>query len=80
MLIHVLGSLSGSSALVMVFGITLVMRPQPWYDVKTVLPTVGLLLSNAVNGVSLGLSSAIQELTQGTASFALALSLSWLAS
>lgn len=65
MLIHVLGSMSGSSALVMVFGISLVMRPSPWYDVKKVLPTVGLLLSNAINGVSLGMSCAIKELTQG---------------
>lgn len=58
-------TLGASSSLMMTYAIPLVLWPTPWYDVKTVLPVVGLLLGNLVNGVSFGLSMAMDELTTG---------------
>ena len=65
MLANVVLSMGVSLGLVMLFAVFLVFRPSPWYDVRIMLPSVALLLSNAVNGISLGLSTALRELTTG---------------
>lgn len=65
MLANVVLSMGVSLGLVMLFGIFLVFRPSPWYDVRVLLPSIALLLSNTVSGVSLGLSTALKELTTG---------------
>jgi len=70
MLMHVLVSMGVSVALVLLFGILLVFKPSPWYDVRLILPAVALFLSNAISSISIGLSSALTQLTTGTTSYA----------
>ena len=65
MLLHVLVSMGLSVAVVLAFGIPLVFKPSPWYDIRLVLPAVALFLSSAINSVSLGLSTALAQLTEG---------------
>ena len=65
MLLHVLISMGLSVAVVLTFGIPLVFKPSPWYDIRLVLPAVALFLSSAINSVSLGLSTALTQLTEG---------------
>lgn len=65
MLVTVIISMGLSLVCVMVFGILLVYGSRPWYDVKIVLPAIALLLNEAVEGTSKGLSTALQELTSG---------------
>ena len=65
MLANVVLSIGISLGLVLLFAVFLVFRPSPWYDVRILLPSIALLLSNAVSGVSLGLSTALKELTTG---------------
>ena len=69
MLVNVVLSMGVSLGLVMLFAVFLVFRPSPWYDVRIMLPSIALLLSNAVNGISLGLSTALKELTTGRSFF-----------
>jgi hypothetical protein len=66
MLVHVLVSMGVSVALVLLFGILLVFKPSPWYDVRLILPAVALFLSNAISSISIGLSTALTQLTTGT--------------
>ena len=68
MLANVLLSMGVSLGLAMLFAVFLVFRPSPWYDVRIMLPSIALLLSNAVNGISLGLTTALRELTEGKTS------------
>lgn len=63
MLVHVLVSMGVSVALVLLFGILLVFKPSPWYDVRLILPAVALFLSNAISSISIGLSTALTQLT-----------------
>lgn len=62
---HVLVSMGVSVALVLLFGILLVFKPSPWYDVRILLPAVALFLSNAISSISIGLSTALTQLTTG---------------
>ncbi|CAL8462573.1 g2106 [Coccomyxa elongata] len=65
MLVHVLGSLSASSAVVMVYALLLVLRPHPRWDAPYAIAVLASVLANALSGVSAGLSSVVQELTLG---------------
>ena len=65
MLTHVLVSMGSSSALVLLYAVLLVLRPQPWYRAQQLLPVLAMLLSNAISAISRGLASALEELTDG---------------
>lgn len=65
MLVHVLGSLSASSAVVMVYALLLVLRPHPRWNAPYAIAVLASVLANALSGVSAGLSSVVQELTLG---------------
>ncbi len=65
MLVHVLVSMACSVALVLLFGIMLVFKPSPWHDIRLTLPVVALFLSTAISSISIGLSTALTQLTTG---------------
>lgn len=67
MLVHVLMCMGSSVALVLLFGILLVFKPSPWYDIRIALPAVALFLSNAISSISIGLSTAMTQLTTESA-------------
>ena len=65
MLVQVLTALGTSSAGVMAYSMLLVVHPQPLYDAQYLVPTFGMVLGNAISAISLGLSTAMEELTTG---------------
>ena len=65
MLLHVMAVLSGSTAVVMVFALLLIIQPRPWWSAQYLIAILGLLLGTALSCVATGLSSAIDELSRG---------------
>lgn len=65
MLLHVLCMVGGGSMGVICYAMLLIIRPQPWWHAQYIIPTLGMLLGNCISGVSVGLSSVMEELTTG---------------
>ena len=51
--VEAFGSLLLSSAIVMAVSIRLALGVEPWYDPRTVLPMLGMILGNTVSAISL---------------------------
>eukprot|EP00192_Tetraselmis_astigmatica_P006444 CAMPEP_0117683358 /NCGR_PEP_ID=MMETSP0804-20121206/20342_1 /TAXON_ID=1074897 /ORGANISM="Tetraselmis astigmatica, Strain CCMP880" /LENGTH=447 /DNA_ID=CAMNT_0005493915 /DNA_START=213 /DNA_END=1556 /DNA_ORIENTATION=+ len=66
MLTHSLASMGGAVVCVMTYMLLAVVHLKPWWTAQYFIPIVGMLLGNATNGVSLGLSTIINSLTQQT--------------
>lgn len=56
------------------FAFCVVLRPKPLYDPQYVIPIVGMLLGNCINGVSLSLNSILTSLVESTREVELLLS------
>ena len=54
-----------SSMLVTLYATQFVLSVSPWYDPRYMIPILGMVLGNALNGVSLGLESTLDGLVQG---------------
>jgi putative ABC transport system permease protein len=50
------------SLLVTIFALTTSLQPTPWYDPKYAIPLLGMILGNAMTGISLGMHSLITGL------------------
>jgi putative ABC transport system permease protein len=48
-----------SSALVTLYGLTVVIGTHPWYRPQYAIPILGMVLGNTLNGISLGLETAL---------------------
>src|SRR3546814_16083821 len=46
-----------AATLVTVFALTTQIRPDPWFDPRYAIPLLGMILGNAMTGVSLGLDT-----------------------
>ncbi|NJL44655.1 MAG: iron export ABC transporter permease subunit FetB [Leptolyngbyaceae cyanobacterium SM2_3_12] len=55
-------SVLASSALVTGFAMVGILRVQPWYDPQYLIPLLGMVLGNTLNGISLGLDRFMQGL------------------
>lgn len=70
MFLHILLGVGGSTAVVVLFAMFCVI---PWYktakhsfyEPSYLIPLVGLLLGNTLSGVSLGLTTVLEELAAG---------------
>jgi len=51
------GAMALSAGVVAVFALGVLVRPDPWWAPQYFLPLLGMILGNAMNGVSLGLNS-----------------------
>lgn len=51
------GSMMVAATLVMLLGLLGAVRPDPWYDARYAIPMLGMVLGNAMSGVSLALSA-----------------------
>ncbi|ORZ35448.1 hypothetical protein BCR44DRAFT_156710 [Catenaria anguillulae PL171] len=40
-------------------GMTLAIRPDPWYTAQVYIPTVGMILGNSISGIALGIRSCL---------------------
>jgi putative ABC transport system permease protein len=59
---HSLVSVLGASALVTGFAMVGIIRVQPWYDPQYLIPMLGMVLGNTLNGISLGLDRFMEGL------------------
>jgi len=55
----------GSSFLVTGFAVTGVLRVDPWFDPQYLIPLLGMLLGNALTGISLGLDRFVEGCVGG---------------
>jgi len=53
-------SIAMAAITILIFALTILVRPDPWYAPRYALPFLGMLLGNAMTGVSLGLDTLIQ--------------------
>lgn len=51
------GCMTMAATLVTIFALTTALRPHPWYDPRYAIPLLGMILGNTMTGVSLGLNS-----------------------
>jgi putative ABC transport system permease protein len=56
------GAMAVGTSLVMALSIRLALRVEPWYDARTVIPLLGMILGNSVSAVSLGAERFASEL------------------
>ena len=65
MVAHVLACLAAAGAVVVVYGLLLIVQPHPWWDAQHSLPILAMLLGITISAVSAGLSAALHDLAQG---------------
>jgi len=53
-------SIAMAAITILIFALTVLVQPEPWYAPRYALPFLGMLLGNAMTGVSLGLDTLIQ--------------------
>jgi putative ABC transport system permease protein len=58
-------SVMASSALVTGLAVTGLIRPQPWYNPHYLIPLLGMVLGNTLDGLSLGLDRFMEGLRSG---------------
>ena len=56
------GAMLMAVTMVLLFALNTQIQPDPWYDPRYAIPLLGMILGNAMTGISLGL----QRLTEGT--------------
>jgi len=61
------GSMMMAGLLVLVFGLTTQISPDPWYDPRYAVPLMGMILGNTMNGVSIGLDRILSGARSGRA-------------
>lgn len=60
----VLGSILASVAFTSLFAFTTIIRPQPVWNPRYVIPMVGMLLGNSVNGISIAMNNLCAALVE----------------
>ena len=58
-------SVMASSALVTGLAVAGLIQPQPWYNPQYLIPLLGMVLGNTLNGISLGLDRFMDGLRNG---------------
>jgi putative ABC transport system permease protein len=71
---YVLGTLLVNVALVSVFAFAIILQPQPLWDPQYVIPIVGMLLGNCINGTSLSLNAILMSMVESSREVELLLS------
>lgn len=65
MLAQALACIGSSAAIFLSYTLLVVVRTQPWWMPQYFIPILGMMLGNAISGVSVGLSALLEELTVG---------------
>ena len=65
MLTHITACLGASAGAFLMYTLTLVVRTQPWWLPQYFIPVLGMLLGNAISGVSVGLTTLLEEFSTG---------------
>jgi putative ABC transport system permease protein len=61
------GTITAATAIVALLALTTHIRADPWYDPRYVIPLVGIILGNTMNGVSLGLNGLLTGIARDRA-------------
>ena len=60
---HVVCSLAAASTAFLGYSLAVAVRPRPlWWDPQYSIPTLGLMLGNAISGVAVGLGALLEDL------------------
>lgn len=51
------GTMLFGAALVMMFALHVVIRPDPWYDPRYAIPMFGMMLGNGMTGIAIGMNA-----------------------
>ncbi|KAK9834244.1 hypothetical protein WJX84_004891 [Apatococcus fuscideae] len=57
--------LGSSAAVFLVYSMLIIIQIHPWYQPQYFIPVLGMLLGNAISGISVGLSTVLEELSSG---------------
>lgn len=60
--INSLITVMGSATLITAFAITGIVKPDPWFTPQYLIPLLGMVLGNTINGMSLGLDALMEGL------------------
>ena len=63
---YVLGAMLINIALVAAFAFGVIIRPQPVWDPQYVIPIIGMLLGNCINGISLSLNALLTSMVENS--------------
>ena len=72
---HSIVSILSAAAVVTGWGLVAIVRVDPWYDPQYLIPLLGMVLGNALNGISLGLDRLLAGLVEGQSQIETLLSL-----
>ncbi len=67
MFFNTLMTVAACSSVVMAYAVLLVLHLQPWWEAQYLIPMLGMILGNTISGISVGLSTVLEELTTGEA-------------
>lgn len=59
-----IGVMMASSMAILLYGLAVVIRVEPWYTPRYAIPILGMLLGNTLNGIALGLETALGGFSQ----------------
>jgi hypothetical protein len=65
MLAQALACIGSSAAVFLSYTLLFVVRTRPWWAPQYFIPILGMMLGNAISGVSVGLSAMLEEFTVG---------------
>jgi len=65
MFLHIMCCIGASASLFICYTLLLVVRTHPWWQAQYFIPILGMLLGNAISGVSVGLSTVVDEFASG---------------
>lgn len=65
MFVHITTCIGASAAILLCYTLLLVVRTSPWWEAQYFIPILGMLLGNAISGVSVGLSTVLGEFASG---------------
>ena len=68
MLWEVLAATAGSSGIFLAYALVFIVHTSPWWDAQYFIPMLGMILGNCISGISVGLSTLLEELTSGRVS------------
>ena len=66
MLTHISGCVGVSAGVFICYTLLMVVRTEPWWQAQYFIPILGMLLGNAISGISVGLTTLLEEFASGT--------------
>ena len=65
MFLQTLMCLGSSAGVFLVYSMLIIIQIHPWYQPQYFIPVLGMLLGNAISGISVGLTTVLEELSTG---------------